>query len=67
MAYCVVELKGAAWANLLYSSRGIWSVALVWGAGSAFGNTEGEAGRSVMLRRLAGAGLMLAAIALVLA
>jgi drug/metabolite transporter (DMT)-like permease len=66
MAYCVVELKGAAWANLLYSSRGIWSVALVWGAGTAFGNNEGAAGRPVMLRRLAGAGLMLAAIALVL-
>jgi len=66
MAYCVVTLKGAAWANLLYSSRGLWSVALVWGAGSAFGNSEGTAGRPIMLRRLAGAGLMLAAIALVL-
>jgi drug/metabolite transporter (DMT)-like permease len=66
MAYCVVELKGAAWANLLYSSRGLWSVALVWGAGAAFGNSESEAGGGVMLRRLAGAGLMLAAIALVL-
>ncbi len=66
MAYCVVELKGAAWANLLYSSRGVWSVVLVWGAGAAFGNEESAAGRTVMLRRLAGAGLMLAAIALVL-
>jgi drug/metabolite transporter (DMT)-like permease len=66
MAYCVVELKGAAWANLLYSSRGLWSVALVWAAGAAFGNNESDAGGSVMLRRLTGAGLMLAAIALVL-
>jgi drug/metabolite transporter (DMT)-like permease len=66
MAYCVVKLKGAAWANLLYSSRGVWSVILVWKAGSLFGNTENEMGRSVMLRRLAGAALMLLAIALVL-
>ena len=66
MAYCVVELKGAAWANLLYSSRGLWSVALVWAAGATFGNNESNAGGGVMLRRLAGAGLMLAAIALVL-
>jgi drug/metabolite transporter (DMT)-like permease len=66
MAFCVVKLKGAAWANLLYSSRGVWSVALVWCAGNAFGNQEKEAGQSVMLRRLTGAGLMLAAIALVL-
>jgi hypothetical protein len=39
---------------------------LVWKAGGFFGNTENEMGRSVMLRRLAGAALMLVAIALVL-
>jgi drug/metabolite transporter (DMT)-like permease len=66
MAYCVVKLKGAAWANLLYSSRGIWSVLLVWKAGRFFDNTENEIGRSAMIRRLAGAALMLLAIALVL-
>lgn len=66
MAYCVVELKGAAWANLLYSSRGLWSIVLVWVAGTAFGNSEREAGRNVMAWRLAGAGLMLAAITIVL-
>ena len=66
MAYCVVKLKGAAWANLLYSSRGVWSVLLVWQAGSLFGNTENEIGRAGMIRRLAGAALMLVSIALVL-
>jgi drug/metabolite transporter (DMT)-like permease len=66
MAYCVVKLKGAAWANLLYSSRGVWSVLLVWKAGRFFGNTENEIGQGGMLRRLVGAALMLAAIALVL-
>lgn len=66
MAYCVVELKGAAWSNLLYSSRGVWSVALVWWMGSAFDNNERSAGKTTMIRRMAGAALMLAAIALVL-
>jgi hypothetical protein len=66
MAYCVVKLKGATWANLLYSSRGVWSVLLVWKAGSFFGNNENEIGRAGMIRRLAGAALMLVAIALVL-
>ncbi len=66
MAYCVVALKGAAWANLLYSSRGLWSVLMVWGFGSFFGNSEGEAGREVMVRRLLGSALLLGAIGLVL-
>ena len=66
MAYCVVQLKGAAWSNLLYSSRGVWSIVLVWFAGPAFGNSERDAGADAMVRRLAGAVLMLAAIALVL-
>lgn len=66
MAYCVVELKGAAWANLLYSSRGVWSVALVWWMGAAFDNDESSAGKTTMIRRMTGAALMLAAIALVL-
>jgi hypothetical protein len=66
MAYCVVVLQGAAWANLLYSSRGLWSVLLVWSLGPAFGNQEREAGAAQMLRRLAGSALLLAAIALVL-
>ena len=66
MAYCVVALKGAAWANLLYSSRGVWSVVMVWGFGSFFGNSEGAMGGGVMLRRLMGSALLLGAIALVL-
>jgi drug/metabolite transporter (DMT)-like permease len=66
MAYCVVKLNGAAWANLLYSSRGVWSVLLVWKAGRLFDNNENEIGRAGMVRRLLGSGLMLAAIALVL-
>lgn len=66
MAYSVVKLKGAAWANLLYSSRGLWSVLLVWAAGPAFGNSERDSGGRVMLRRLLGSALLLVAIVLVL-
>lgn len=66
MAYCVVVLKGAAWANLLYSSRGVWSVLFVWLMGPMFGNAERDTGEGVMLRRLFGATMLLGAIALVL-
>jgi drug/metabolite transporter (DMT)-like permease len=51
--------------NIVYSSRGLFSVILVWAAGHWFANTERHAGRSVLLTRLIGAVLILAAIALV--
>lgn len=51
--------------NILYSTRGLWSVALVWLVGSWFGNYEGRLGPGVLIRRLAGAGLLLAAVVLV--
>jgi len=62
MAYSVVVLKGAAWANLLYSSRGLWSVLLVWSVGPMFGNHERDTGSEIMLKRLVGSGLLLLAI-----
>jgi len=50
---------------VVYGTRGLWSLALVWWAGRWFGNTErAEAGRRVILARLAGAALLLAAVAL---
>ncbi|MGC9450736.1 MAG: EamA family transporter [Oceanipulchritudo sp.] len=52
--------------NIFYSSRGIWSVILVWTIGSAFGNLEGRLGWRILLRRIFGAGLLFAAILLVL-
>jgi carbohydrate-selective porin OprB len=55
----------AAGVNVVYGTRGLWSLALVWWAGRWFGNTErAEAGRRVILARLAGAALLLAAVAL---
>jgi drug/metabolite transporter (DMT)-like permease len=63
VAWGIVAL-GATTANVLYNSRGVWSVVLVWCVGHWFGNTESTRGRSVMLRRLGGALLLLSAILL---
>jgi hypothetical protein len=51
--------------NIILSSRGLWSVALVWLVGHWFHNTEQAHGPSVLRWRLAGAALMSMAIALV--
>ena len=64
IAWCIVAL-GATTTNILYNSRGVWSVVLVWTVGHWFGNIERSHGRAVMLRRLAGSALLLAAIALI--
>jgi len=55
----------AANINIVYSSRGIWSVAVAWLLGAWFGVTE-IMHRGLALRRLAGAAIILVAIALVL-
>jgi drug/metabolite transporter (DMT)-like permease len=56
----------AAGSNIVYSGRGIWSVVLVWLAGHWFRNEERGAGHGTMAGRLAGALLVVAAIALVM-
>jgi drug/metabolite transporter (DMT)-like permease len=52
--------------NIVYSSRGLWSVLAVWWIGHWFHNDEQHLGSAVLRLRLWGAGLMLAAITLVL-
>ncbi|HEX8913917.1 MAG TPA: EamA family transporter [Humisphaera sp.] len=49
--------------NVVYNSRGLWSVAAVWLVGHWWGNTERHAGGRVLAFRLAGAALLLGAIA----
>jgi drug/metabolite transporter (DMT)-like permease len=56
---------GATVTNVLYNSRGMWSVVLVWTVGHWFGNVERAHGPAIMLRRLLGSLLLLAAIGLV--
>lgn len=52
--------------NVVYSSRGLWSVLAVWWVGHWFHNDEQKLGGAVLRLRLWGAALMVAAIALVL-
>jgi len=53
-------------ANVLYSSRGLWSVVGVWAVGHWFTNREQHLGARVLVWRLIGAILLLAAIVMVL-
>ena len=53
-------------ANVLYSSRGLWSVAFVWLFGHWVKNREQQLAPSVLRSRLAGAALMTAAIGIIL-
>lgn len=48
--------------NVIYNSRGLWSVLAVWLVGHWWGNTERHAGPGVFAWRIAGAAMMLAAI-----
>ena len=66
MAYVLSVYGKATVVNILYSSRGIWSVVLVWVIGHWFSNYEKKLGRNVMFRRLIGSILLIAAIVLVL-
>jgi len=58
--------QNATAANIIYSSRGLWSVALVWLIGHWFGNTERQLGAGIIRWRLVGAALMLVAILMIL-
>ncbi|MEQ2010201.1 MAG: DMT family transporter [Limisphaerales bacterium] len=62
----IAHFGGATTANVIYSSRGLWSVVAVWAIGHWFANREQHLGAGVLRWRLAGALLMMAAIALVL-
>lgn len=62
----VGQFGDATAANVMYSSRGLWSVALVWLIGHWFKNKEQHLGASVLRWRLVGAAVMMAAILLVL-
>jgi drug/metabolite transporter (DMT)-like permease len=55
----------ATTANVMYSARGMWSIVIVWLAGSWFGNTERSRGGRVFLWRLLGAACLLGAILIV--
>jgi drug/metabolite transporter (DMT)-like permease len=64
IAYCIGMFHEVTLTNILYNTRGIWSVVLVWVIGHWFSNTESTIGNRAMLRRFAGAAILLAAVAL---
>jgi drug/metabolite transporter (DMT)-like permease len=61
----LAKFGNATAANVVYASRGLWTVVAVWLVGHWFHNAEQHLERPVLQRRLAGAALMLAAIVLV--
>lgn len=66
MAYGIGVYGDATAMNVVYASRGLWSVVAVWLIGHWFSNEERNVGGTVLRGRLVGASLMLVAIALVL-
>lgn len=56
----------ATTANVLYSSRGLWSVVAVWAVGHWFSNREQHLGARVLAWRLLGAVLLMMALLIVL-
>jgi drug/metabolite transporter (DMT)-like permease len=54
--------RQAAVANVLYSSRGLWSVLAVWAVGHWVGNYEARIGRGHLAWRIAGATTLIIAI-----
>jgi drug/metabolite transporter (DMT)-like permease len=64
IVYTLTVYGEATAVNVVYNTRGIWSVMLVWTLGHWFGNPERDAGRAVMGARLLGASLILVAVAL---
>lgn len=66
MAAAIGKFGHATVVNIAYSSRGLWSVVLVWALGGLFQNMESrEHGPRVMTLRLLGSMLIIAAIWLV--
>ncbi|MEQ1859539.1 MAG: EamA family transporter [Chthoniobacteraceae bacterium] len=62
MSYSISVFREVTITNILYNTRGIWSVVIVWAIGHWFANTERDHGPRVMLRRLFGALLLLGAV-----
>lgn len=63
--YAIGAFGDATVMNIVYSSRGLWSVVAVWLIGHWFANEEQTLAPAILRSRLAGAVLILAAITLV--
>jgi len=65
VAYALAVYGDATAVNIVYSSRGLWSVVAVWLIGHWFGNEEQVLPPTLLRNRFIGAILMLAAIGLI--
>ncbi|MCC5808259.1 MAG: DMT family transporter [Opitutales bacterium] len=65
MAWTLSTFGKPTGVNILYGSRGLWSVLLIVAIGPLVGNFERDAGRGILARRLVGSVLLLAAITVV--
>jgi len=63
--YAIGAFGDATVMNIVYSVRGLWSVVAVWLVGHWFANEEQALAPAILRGRMVGAGLILAAIALV--
>lgn len=62
----VVNFDNATGVNIVYTSRGLWSVLLVWWIGHRFHSSEKHQDRKLLFVRLIGAAIMMAAVGLAL-
>lgn len=66
MALALGRYGHAPEVNVIYSTRAIFSIGIAWLLGRHIGNVEHTAGRTVLIRRVAGALILLTAIVLIL-
>lgn len=66
LLYALSTYGEATAINVLYGTRGLWAIVLVWFTGHWFKNHERHVGPQVIARRLIGASLMLMAIIIVI-
>lgn len=62
LVYAIATANDAARINVVYSLRGLWGVVLAWLFADWFGGNESDLPRNIMIARLIGASLLVAAV-----
>lgn len=62
LVYAIATANDAARINIVYSLRGLWGVVLAWLLADWFGGNESKLPRNVMVARLIGASVLVAAV-----
>ncbi|MBT8042190.1 MAG: DMT family transporter [Kiritimatiellales bacterium] len=66
MAFALGHYGHAPEVNIAYSTRSVMSILVAWGLGRFIGGREHHVSRAVLLRRLAGTAILMAALSLVI-